>query len=59
MLRCPWITVRLLQDAFQIGVDDEWNSFPPVVIAKTQSLVVIARSNDTVVHLSTVHTVGL
>jgi len=41
MLRYPWITIRLLQDAFQIGVDDKWNSFLPVVVA--QPLVVIAR----------------
>jgi len=34
-MRCPRVTIRLLQDAFQIGVDDKRNSFPPVVIAKT------------------------
>jgi len=33
-------TTRLLQDAFQIGVNDKWNSFLPVVVAKTQPLVI-------------------
>jgi len=39
MLRCSWITIRFLQDAFQIGVDDKRNSF--LLVAKTPPLIVV------------------
>ena len=37
------VSLRLLQDAFQVGVDHERDAFLPAVIAETQSLVDLAR----------------
>jgi len=55
-----FLRFRLLQDTFQVGVNDEWHSFPPAVVHETQPLVTLAWQLDgAIIHLSAIHSVGL
>jgi len=51
---------RLLQDTFQVGVNDEWNALLPAVVLEAQVLVILTRQpNDAIIYLSTIHSVSL
>jgi len=55
-----FLRFRLLQDTFEIGVNDEWHSFLPTVVLETQPLVILARQPDgAIIYLFAIHSVGL
>jgi len=54
------IPIRLFQRTFQIGVNDEWDTFLPVVVVETQPFAVLARYSDrAVIQFSTILAVDL
>jgi len=55
-----FLRFRLLQDTFQVGVNDERHSFLPAVVLEAQPLVILTRQPDrAVIHLPAIHSVSL